>query len=446
MASTRIRMYRPGGIGDCFLLSFEQGDKPAHVLIDCGVLFPTRGKADRLRAIMADIRQVTGDHLDVLVATHEHYDHLSGFEFAYEEVAKLQIEQVWVAWTEDPNDEEANELRRKHGEAFAGLVAAHRQLAPLAPDEAKNLEDLLGFSEGLGAGALGKRPRGTAQQLEYVKGLADQPAFLEPGTIVEVPRTDVKAYVLGPPRDLELLTRSNPSTRHSEVYGVALTGAQAFFGGAGMSAPLGVDYPFERNQGKPLADAEAELACYFDPQEAWRRIDAAWLGAASDLALKLDEDTNNTSLVLAFALGDGRVLLHPGDAQVGSWLSWDTLEFPDGVTSRDLLGRCVLYKVSHHGSHNGTLRELGLELMSNRDLVALLPVDEKQAAQQGAHGWKMPFPPLYERLGERTRHRILRSDTGLPGQRPDGAPKREWEAFTNSVKEDELYVEYEFVE
>jgi hypothetical protein len=47
------------------------------------------------------------------------------------------------------------------------------------------------------------------------------------------------------------------------------------------------------------------------------------LGLAGRLALQLDSDTNNTSLVLAFELGkSGRVLLFPGDAQVGNWLSW----------------------------------------------------------------------------------------------------------------------------
>ena len=44
---------------------------------------------------------------------------------------------------------------------------------------------------------------------------------------------------------------------------------------------------------------------------------------AGRLALQLDSDTNNTSLVLAIELiASGRVLLFPGDAQVGNWLSW----------------------------------------------------------------------------------------------------------------------------
>ena len=54
----------------------------------------------------------------------------------------------------------------------------------------------------------------------------------------------------------------------------------------------------------------------------WRRIDGDWAAGAAAFALQLDSDTNNTSLALAFELPGGRVLLFPGDAQVGNWESW----------------------------------------------------------------------------------------------------------------------------
>ena len=59
--------------------------------------------------------------------------------------------------------------------------------------------------------------------------------------------------------------------------------------------------------------------------DTWRRIDGDWLNLTSELALNLDNDVNNTSLVLAFELGEpgsGQVLLFASDAQVGNWLSW----------------------------------------------------------------------------------------------------------------------------
>ena len=60
---------------------------------------------------------------------------------------------------------------------------------------------------------------------------------------------------------------------------------------------------------------------------------------ADHLALAWDSHTNNTSLALAIELWRaGPVLLFPGDAQVGNWLSWDDHEYP-GVTATDLLRR-----------------------------------------------------------------------------------------------------------
>jgi hypothetical protein len=50
---------------------------------------------------------------------------------------------------------------------------------------------------------------------------------------------------------------------------------------------------------------------YFEGPD-YRRIDSDWLSAAEDLALNLDSDTNNTSLSLAFELGErgvGRLAL-----------------------------------------------------------------------------------------------------------------------------------------
>ena len=55
---------------------------------------------------------------------------------------------------------------------------------------------------------------------------------------------------------------------------------------------------------------------------AWRRIDQDWLYSAEQLALEMNNDTNNGSLVLAFELSPGgKVLLFAADAQRGSWVS-----------------------------------------------------------------------------------------------------------------------------
>jgi hypothetical protein len=182
---------------------------------------------------------------------------------------------------------------------------------------------------------------------------------------------------------------------------------------------------------------------YKDEKLSWRRIDQDWLLSAARLGLQLDNATNNTSLVLAFEFIDtGEVLLFTGDAQIGSWKSWLTLEELD---TADLLQRTVFYKVGHHGSHNATLKEGGLEAMTSPQLVAAIPVDQ-DFANNSKH-WEMPAAALYKRLQEQTRGRILRADAAWP-TRSDRPPQvlspPEWQRFTGAVRLDSggLFIDY----
>ena len=135
------------------------------------------------------------------------------------------------------------------------------------------------------------------------------------------------------------------------------------------------------------------------------------------LAIRMDSNTNNSSLVLAIELPNKSVMIFAADAQVGNWLSWGGVEFAEkdetgqeAVThGRDLLARASLYKVGHHGSHNATLKKEGLELMVRDDLVALISTDAKFALRQGK-GWLMPNPNVHTALIERTKGRVIRGD------------------------------------
>jgi len=70
--------------------------------------------------------------------------------------------------------------------------------------------------------------------------------------------------------------------------------------------------------------------------------------------------------------------------------------------------------VGHHASHNATLRERGLELMTDPRLCAMIPVVEKTAREQktktSPEGWAMPYGDLNTRLIQRTSGRLLRGD------------------------------------
>jgi hypothetical protein len=83
------------------------------------------------------------------------------------------------------------------------------------------------------------------------------------------------------------------------------------------------------------------------------------------------------------------------------------------ITGLGLLGRTVFYKVGHHGSHNATLKEKGLDLMTKLE-TAIIPVDEVVAKKMrwGA----MPLAALVTALETRTRSRTLRTDQNPANQ------------------------------
>jgi len=123
-------------------------------------------------------------------------------------------------------------------------------------------------------------------------------------------------------------------------------------------------------------------------------------------------------------IGDGKVLLFPGDAQEGNWLSWldSSIKWdvsgPDGkmvtVVAENLLARTVFYKVGHHSSHNATAKAKGLEMMASQsELIAFIPVDRDVALGRSPKGtWKMPARQLYLRLLDKCQGRVVRSDIG----------------------------------
>jgi hypothetical protein len=455
MNRVRIRMFRQG-LGDCFLLTFETGGDPVHMLIDCGVLKGTPKSAERLEAVAEAIRDATGGHVDVLVATHEHWDHLSGFLQARGVFDTLTFGEVWLAWTEDRKDDIADQLRTHRTRAANAVGAAARKLGAAGGEaeerEAGRIAALLDFEGGLGAAGGAT----TAAAMEWVAShRREGTPFLRPGHHLSPAESGlgggVRTYVLGPPRDIKQIKRSDPSKRESEVYELmgAARADRAFYAAVEAldETPDSDEQPFVRFYRLPEDDAQTQefYAGYFGESAKWRRIDQDWLGVAARLALHLNSDTNNTSLALAFELGPGGdVLLFPGDAQVGNWLSWDPLRWTvdDGgdapertVSARDLLARTVVYKVAHHGSHNATLRALGLEQMTSRNLVAMIPVNRVTARKQD---WNMPFPPLFDRLQEKTEGRILDAELGRAG---DGEGDR-WDRFVAASDVQEWWVDY----
>ena len=457
MESIRIRMFRQG-LGDAFLLTFPGDAGEVHVLIDFGVLLGTPGAKATMERMAGHIVETTKGKLDVLVATHEHWDHVSGFAQAGALLGedKLDVGEVWVAWTEKPGEPLAEELRGRRAAALHRIDAASRHLGavqePAAQRTASRLAAILEFWGGLGAAA--RATTSTAMDWVKARTAPRPPEYLYPGSVFTLPGAKrVRVYVLGPPHDKKWIKKSDPSKgAASEVYQLAAVSDAEFGLFAAIDALERGDEPeappfdewFHVNEAKARLDPF--FRAHYEDGADWRRIEHDWLGPAGALALKLDSDTNNTSLVLAFELVDsGQVLLFPADAQVGNWLSWEGVEWTVGeggtsrkVTAEQLLARTVFYKIGHHGSHNATLQEKGLERMTDGGLVAMLPLDRRTATKME---WNMPFPSLYERLGERCKGRILDLELGMPAK-PAAMSAAEWATFQARVDVKDDWIDY----
>src|SRR5690606_22023404 len=181
-------------------------DRPVYVLIDCGVIGGTPGGPDRMRAIVDDIATATDCTLDLLVLTHEHWDHLSGFVQAAEEWDQIKVNALWLAWTENGDTEGLPGALKKI------LERQQRTLALVADQTVRlGLRDrqtvatsLMGFmSDAAGQGLpFAAAPTvADAFQAGKAKVAADQHTYLEPGEVRRLPGTGVDVYVLGPPRD-----------------------------------------------------------------------------------------------------------------------------------------------------------------------------------------------------------------------------------------------------
>ena len=422
--SVIVRMYRKL-LGDCFLIIVESDGKYYKTLVDCGILQGTPKGADWMNKIVDNVYQSFGTKLDLVVVTHEHWDHIAGFHHASGTFARRKFRKLWMAWTENPKDPDGQLLR-------ARFTKGHHKLAALATVTKKPLKmegptgGLMGFAGPLSA-AKQKDPRPRSEIL-YDKlrhWSKDGPTYLSPGMIDELPGK-LKTYVLAPPRDQKLLFKALPSTREEtkETY-LGASSTEEERDEIQAQSPFSPTYRWKSywdvkgRKGKKSDAMNYTHDRYFGAGNAGidRRIDDRYEMEFNRLAIKMDSNTNNSSLVLAIELPDATTMIFAADAQVGNWLSWGGVKFQEKDSNgqdietkgHDLLARARLYKVGHHGSHNATLKKDGLELMVRDDLIALISTDAKFARQQGK-GWLMPNPRVDEALQKHAPGRVIRGD------------------------------------
>lgn len=387
----RVRMYRTG-FGDCFLLSFGPAATARHVLIDFGAHM--HGEIGTMEPIMDNIEKATKRTLDVVIATHAHRDHISGFGTFAKRFAEFTIGEVWLPWTDSPEPDAVASQRKQLAlydrlDAHLGLALAGGQPSPGVAAALHALSNLRGNEPAKAALANGFD---TGATVKYLRGGDSVPHV---GRI-----SGLSARILAPPKDKAFFARMDPPSSQRFLTGPADTS--------------GVVRPFPLLEMRPTdADFQALVAerqPVVAPNELGRLNELAE-APADRLALALDNARNNTSLVILFRYKAGS-LLFPGDAQWGNWQSWIGTD-----DARQLLGRVDFLKVAHHGSENATPVDV-VHALRDSGVAAMVSTQDT------------PFPtiprlPLLAELEKHcTAHVAVRSDwIDVDGAPPGPRPK-----------------------
>lgn len=429
-----VHMYKMG-TGDCFVLKFMKGRSVSFkMLIDCGVW---SGSAAKIKSFVKTLKEDVEDHVDALVVTHEHKDHVLGFQAAQELFTdgKFKADRVWMAWCEDDSNSKVRDWKSKYGDKKRSLVAAaaelnrvvksnsygrqfegsrfssnlhsmRKQFATTLSEFAQLHTDSLNATSGTYVGAL----EGMRVAKEDISPSVKR-EFFSPGDFISgLPGLEgVRAFVLGPPRFIDKV-----KTEHGDA-------DDSYSHNKDIDDDLLVHALRCLTENDSLVESSPFDKAYYSSnknysKEAWRRIDHDWLFASGYLALRMNSLTNNLSLAFAFEFEDsGRVALFPGDAEFGSWESWHDIQWGKkglrafksrtDLTTEDLLNRTVFYKVAHHLSHNGTAKRLGLDMMTHKDLVAMATLDYSVISS----GWKstMPNRLIVKQLLEQSKGRLI---------------------------------------
>ena len=350
------------GFGDCFLLRYDYDDgQRRHLLFDFGTTgLPEDVAANHMIGIAKDIAAKTTDQgadgIDVLIATHRHADHISGFATRTDGsgsgdiIAGLNPKVVVQPWTEAadaPLDWLGPDVSAEDHQAIArrwqSLSAMHEcaaQALAFVNAHGKRLPRAL-------AGQLGFIGEDNLANLSAVKNLQAMGdkgrhcyAYHGCDLALNALLPGIEVQALGPPTLRQTTAiRKQRSSDKDEFWQLQ---PQRFADAVGT------------RRSKPLfPGAGYKPATRLFTEQRWlaHRIDELNGEVMLSLVRALDKQMNNTSVILLMRAGS-KSLLFPGDAQIENWQY--ALQSP----MAPLLADVDLYKVGHHGSRNATPRSM----------------------------------------------------------------------------------------
>lgn len=349
----KVRMYNVG-FGDCFLLTVTYHDHgqaiDRHVLFDFGTRSHAEDPSITPETTAAQLVEDTCGHLDVLVVTHRHLDHVSAFEYdnTWHLLQGLNPTRIIRPWTDDPSlpGDARGPASPLYDEASIAYATALQAGDALADTLAEMVDPDHGRARSLGYLADGvKSCKAAVGRLEVWgdNGVARYVATGDDCAIGDI-LPGVTMRILGPPtmdQSKNLKREADTDKREFWMLHQALVD---------HSAPL-----VGRGAGGLSPDALGRLAGpdgYGTARWLLERLSDHDIASMMRVVKGFDDALNNTSVVMLVTIGD-RNLLFSGDAQIENW-SYIISQLPTDPALARALADIDLYKVGHHGSRNAT--------------------------------------------------------------------------------------------
>lgn len=387
-----IRIYDVG-LGDCIYVRIPgktaRRDHAFHMLIDCGTWSEASLLAASIKQLESELPAGANGkrRLDLVVVTHEHKDHIAGFDPKL--FANIDVRAVWMNCAMNPKHPQAKGTRKLRAVAETAM----RGLAAMGPALSPRASELLSVFQIDNAGAM----RTLRQTL-----LEDRaPTYVHAGQTNEthgIKLHKTKIHVLGPELDFDRFYLGKTTQRALKgVLGAAgqnLDGetdeaeeARGEAARAGIGTAIDDAARAEPDKAAQALAAEPPLPRNISPA-AFRILRSRMQSSALAFA-ELDGKLKNNSSVVLLIEWKRKRLLFVGDAEWhgafkpgkmnGAWnVMW--------TERKALLNKPVDFlKIGHHGSENstpwdmgmGTAKRKGEATEASRILDAILPVPKR---------------------------------------------------------------------